>query len=385
MKKISILGSTGSVGVNTLRVVEKFPDRIQVTALAAGRNSRRLAEQICRFRPQLVSVADEKAATLLVKELRAKGVRRHPQVEIGVTGMTSVATHPDVDLVVSAAVGVVGLVPTFRAVQRGKSVALANKEVLVVAGELITRELARKGTTLLPIDSEHCAIHQCLRSGTSTEVRRLILTASGGPFRQSTYEKMRRATVRQALAHPTWRMGDRITIDSATLMNKGFEVIEAHWLFGLKGGQIDVLIHQQSTIHSMVEYVDGSIMAQLGAADMRQPIQYVLTYPERLNSNVHYYDFGKSMRFDFERPDLKKFRCLSLAYQALEAGASASCVLNAADEVAVHAFLRGEISLTQIPQVIEKTLHRLPPTPIRTIEQCIELDQEARIVAGAVI
>lgn len=263
--------------------------------------------------------------------------------------------------------------------------ALANKEVLVVAGGLITQELKRRKKPLLPIDSEHCAIHQCLRTGERSEVRRLILTASGGPFRTASLQRMQRATVKQALAHPTWRMGNRITIDSATLMNKGFEVIEAHWLFGLEAEKIDVLIHPQSTIHSMVEFVDGSIMAQLSAADMRQPIQYALTYPQRLNTNVHYFDFGDSTQFDFGRPDLKRFRCLGLAYRALEEGPAALCALNAADEIAVHAFLKREIPLTRIPDVIERTLDRLRPARVQTIQDCLEIDRQARQLATAVI
>lgn len=385
MKKISILGSTGSIGVNTLRVVEKFPDKIQVISLAAGRNAPLLAQQVKRFQPKIVCVADTTTAQSLQKELAGIPRRRRPEIEVGEDGMTAVATHPSVELVVSAAVGVVGLVPTYEAVRHGKSVALANKEILVVAGQLITRELAKRGRHLLPIDSEHCAIHQCLRAGRFQEVRRLILTASGGPFRRASWRAMHHATVRQALAHPTWRMGNRITIDSATMMNKGFEVIEAHWLFGLKASQIDVLIHPQSTIHSMVEFVDGSIMAQLSATDMRQPIQYVLTYPQRLNSDVRYFDFGKAASFNFEKPDLKKFRCLALAYQALKSGPSAMVILNAADEVAVHAFLNRRIPLTRIPKVIEKTLERVPPMRIQTIQQCMELDRLARQAAHAVL
>lgn len=385
MKKISILGSTGSVGVNTLRVVEKFSDQIEVCALAAGRNTQRLAQQIKQFHPALVSVADEAAAKDLYRELNRLARRQWPEILVGERGMTCVATVPSVDLVVSAAVGVVGLVPTFEAVKHGKSIALANKEILVVAGELITREVAKQKRHLLPIDSEHCAIHQCLRSGTHDEVHRLILTASGGPFRKSSLQTMRRASVNQALSHPTWRMGSRITIDSATLMNKGFEVIEAHWLFGLRGDQIDVLIHPQSTVHSMVEFVDGSIIAQLSAADMRQPIQYVLTYPRRLNTNIHYFDFGRSTQLDFQAPNLKKFRCLTLAYQALKEGTAAMCALNAADEVAVHAFLKQRIALTHIPTVIEKTLEHFSTPRIHSIQDCIEVDLAARRVAMTMI
>lgn len=354
-------------------------------ALAAGRNIQRLSQQIKEFQPQVVSVADDDAASKLSRVLKKRTGKSIPEILVGESGMTRVATHPDVDMVVSAAVGVVGLVPTFEAVRCGKAIALANKEVLVAAGELIFEQLKRGKTSLLPVDSEHCAIHQCLRSGRSQEVRRLILTASGGPFRSASVAAMRKASVRQALAHPTWRMGDRITIDSATLMNKGLEVIEARWLFELGADEIDVLIHPQSTIHSMVEFIDGSIIAQLSATDMRQPIQYALTYPERLNTNVRYFDFGQSTAFDFEKPDRKKFRCLALAYEALKSGSAATCALNAADEVAVQAFLHGSIALTDIPIVIEKTLNRISVTRLKSIEHCGEIDARSRSIARAMI
>lgn len=366
-------------------MVEKFPQRLKVVALAAGRNIKLLSKQIKEFHPEVVSVADTDTASQLSRALKGWTKRKIPEILVGESGMTNVATHPDVDMVVSAAVGVVGLIPTFEAVRCGKVIALANKEVLVAAGELISDQLERGSNRLLPVDSEHCAIHQCLRTGRSQEVRRLILTASGGPFRSASLAAMRRASVHQALAHPTWRMGHRITIDSATLMNKGLEVIEARWLFQLGADQIDVLIHPQSTIHSMVEFIDGSIIAQLSATDMRQPIQYVLTYPERLNSNVRYFDFGRSTAFDFEVPDRKRFRCLHLAYEALKSGSAATCALNAADEVAVQAFLHGSIALTDIPTVIEKTLNRIATTRLRSIEHCREIDERARVIARAVI
>ena len=287
MKRIAILGSTGSIGRQCLSVMESLPGRFSVTALAAGENLDQLAAQAARHRPQLVSVADGRRAEELAEQLRAAGIAPLPAIEWGSAGLLSVATHPEADLVVSAAVGVVGLEATYAAVRQGKQVALSNKEVLVVAGELVMAAARASRVELLPVDSEHNAIHQCLRAGQHGEVRGLVLTASGGPFRRTPLKRLSGVTPEQALAHPNWRMGPRITIDSATLMNKGFEVIEAHWLFGMKLEQIEVVIHPQSTIHSMVEYVDGSILAQLGPTDMRVPIQYALTYPERVTSNAH--------------------------------------------------------------------------------------------------
>src|ERR1019366_1513924 len=286
LKQISILGSTGSIGRQTLAVVDAMPERFGVVALAAGSNMEELAQQVLRQHPELVSVASAAVASDLAERLRAGGLAKLPEIQHGTAGLTAVATHPDATIFVSAAVGVVGLEATYAAVKAGKQVALSNKEVLVAAGEIVMAAARRANIELLPVDSEHNAIHQCLRAGRHTEVKRLVLTASGGPFRKTPLSEMASATPEQALAHPNWRMGRRITIDSATLVNKGFEIIEAHWLFDIRPDQIDVLIHPQSTIHSMVEFVDGSILAQLGPTDMRVPIQYALTYPERAASNV---------------------------------------------------------------------------------------------------
>ena len=364
MKNIAILGSTGSIGRQTLDVVESFPERFRVVALAAGRNLDELAGQIARHRPEIVSVADAALAAELRNRLlsaqtpgaqtpgaqmpgvQMPGAQRGaapeaspglPEIEWGTTGMLSVATHPQADIVVSAAVGVVGLEATYAAVKSGKQVALSNKEVLVAAGELVMAAAKASGVALLPVDSEHNAIHQCLRAGTHDEVRRLILTASGGPFRKTPLAQIATATPEQALAHPNWQMGRRITIDSATLMNKGFEVIEARWLFDMRPDQIDVVIHPQSTIHSLVEYVDGSVLAQLGPADMRMPIQYALTYPERAASKEVRLDWSGLGRLDFETVSTRRFPCMRLAREALLQGGAQPCALNAADEVAVAA------------------------------------------------
>lgn len=380
MKNISILGSTGSIGVNTLRVVEKFPEKIRVVSLAAGGNSGLLSQQIRKFHPQIVSVADGETADALARCLRGLPARRRPQIEVGEKGMTRVATHPSVELVVGATVGVVGLVPIFEAVRHGKSVALANKEILVVAGELITREMGRQGKPLLPIDSEHCAIHQCLRSGQHHEVRRLILTASGGPFRNASMRAMRHATVREALAHPTWRMGNRITIDSATLMNKGFEVIEACRLFDVPPSRVGVIVHPQSTIHSLVEFTDGSILAQLSVTDMRLPILYALTWPERTASKLKF-PLGELKTLDFCRPDMEKFPCLALAYEAAEAGGAKTVALNAADEVAVAAFLGGRIRFSEIPRIIRAVLDETKTRHPESINEVLRVDEQARQVA----
>ncbi len=377
MKNIAILGSTGSIGRQTLDVVESFPERFRVVALAAGRNLDELAGQIARHRPEIVSVADAALGAQLRDRLlsaQTPGAQRPgvqmpdaqmfvaqriaaqrgaspavppglPEIEWGSTGMLRVATHPPADIVVSAAVGIVGLEATYAAVKNGKQVALSNKEVLVAAGELVMAAAEASGVALLPVDSEHNAIHQCLRAGTHDEVRRLILTASGGPFRKTPLAQIAAATPEQALAHPNWQMGRRITIDSATLMNKGFEVIEARWLFDMRPDQIDVVIHPQSTIHSLVEYVDGSILAQLGPADMRMPIQYALTYPERAASKEVRLDWSGLRRLDFEKVSTRRFPCMRLAREALLQGGAQPCALNAADEVAVAAFLERQAAV----------------------------------------
>ncbi len=386
MKRISILGSTGSIGRQCLAVVDAHPGKFQVVAIAAGSNVRLAAEQAGKHHPQVISVGTESAARELcdaLKQLRKSAGKSEPQPEIlfGSEGMERVATHPDAEMVVSAAVGVVGLPATYKAIEQGKHIALANKEVMVAAGEVVTAAVKRSGVALLPVDSEHNAIHQCLRAGEHREVKRLVLTASGGPFRKTPASQFKKITPKQALAHPNWKMGQRITIDSATLMNKGFEVIEAKWLFGMDLDKIQVVIHPQSTIHSMVEFVDGSILAQLGPTDMRMPIQYALTYPERIPSNGYALDWSALRRLDFEDVPAKKFPCLLLAQQALREGGPLPCALNAADEIAVAAFLEKKLSFLGITAVIERVLEKMPRTPMRAIEDVLNADAEARRLA----
>jgi len=381
MKAISILGSTGSIGRQTLDVVASLSERFRVVALAAGKNLDELVGQIVRHRPHVVSVADAALAAELRERLRAAAHEPLPEIQWGREGLLCIATHPDVAIVVSAAVGVVGLEATYAAVRAGKQVALSNKEVLVAAGELVMAAAAESGVELLPVDSEHNAIHQCLRAGRPGEVRCLILTASGGPFRKTPLAQLADATPEQALAHPNWRMGQRITIDSATLVNKGFEVIEARWLFGMQPDQISVVIHPQSTIHSMVEYIDGSILAQLGPTDMRMPIQYALTYPERAASKQVRLDWGALRRLDFEPVSSRRFPCLDLARQALVQGGAQPCALNAADEVAVAAFLERRLSFPGIARVIERVLDRMPRVKLALIEDVAAADGEARRLA----
>ncbi|HET8644278.1 MAG TPA: 1-deoxy-D-xylulose-5-phosphate reductoisomerase, partial [Vicinamibacteria bacterium] len=316
MKGISVLGSTGSVGTNVLRVVDAFPDRLRVVGLSAGGNVERLAAQVARYRPQVVSVATEAAAAELARRVDLAGIR----LGTGTAGAVEVATHPEARTVVAAAVGAVGLVPTYRALEAGKDVALANKETLVMAGELMVAAAGRSRSQLLPIDSEHCALHQCLDGRSAQEVRRLVLTASGGPFRTRDRATFAGITCAEALNHPTWSMGRKITVDSATLMNKALEVIEARWLFGIEAARVEVLIHPQSVVHSMVEFVDGTVMAQLGVTDMRLPIQYALSYPERWAAAIPGLDFSRPLALEFQPPDRQRFPCLDLGYRALEAG-----------------------------------------------------------------
>jgi 1-deoxy-D-xylulose-5-phosphate reductoisomerase len=379
VKRISILGSTGSIGRQTLSVVDANPGHFEVVALAAGSNVSLAAEQTARHCPKLVSVSTEAAARDLCAALKAlrKGSAL-PEILFGPAGIEAVATHPEADLVVSAAVGVVGLPATYKAIERGKAIALANKEVLVAAGEVVMAAVRRHHVALLPVDSEHNAVHQCLRGGERKEVKRIILTASGGPFRKTPLSQFNKITPKQALAHPNWQMGQRITIDSATLTNKGFEIIEAHWLFDLSLEQIQVLIHRQSTIHSMVEFNDGSILAQLGPTDMRMPIQYALTYPDRLRSNNFALDWSALRRLDFEEVPIKKFPCLSLAREALRRGGPVPCALNAADEVAVAAFLERRLPFLGIPAVIERVLEKISTSPIHSIDDVLAADSEAR-------
>jgi 1-deoxy-D-xylulose-5-phosphate reductoisomerase len=384
MKRISILGSTGSIGRQCLSVTDSLPGRFEIVALAAGSNIALAAEQVVRHRPKIVSVATEAGARKLCDML--SGSRRpSPEILFGPEGIERVATHPDAEIVVSAAVGVVGLPATYKAIECGKQIALANKEVLVAAGEVVMAAAQRHGVSLLPVDSEHNAIHQCLRAGQNREVKRLVLTASGGPFRKTPISKLGRVTPKQALAHPNWKMGQRITIDSATLMNKGFEVIEARWLFGTGLDKIQVVIHPQSTIHSMVEFVDGSILGQLGPTDMRMPIQYALTYPERVPSNGCALDWSTLRELDFEDVPVRKFPCLDLAKQAVCEGGPLPCALNAADEIAVAAFLDRKLPFLGISAVIENVLSRMPRTAINKIEDVLEADLEARRLARAAV
>jgi 1-deoxy-D-xylulose-5-phosphate reductoisomerase len=381
VSKLAILGSTGSIGRQCLSVVEAMPGRFGVLALAAGANLDELVGQIERHRPEIVSVGDGANVDELARRLRAKGSSPVPAIHHGREGMLAVGTHPQADMVVSAAVGVVGLEATYEAVKLGKSVALSNKEVLVAAGELVMAAAQRSGRELLPVDSEHNAVHQCLRGGERGEVRRLVLTASGGPFRKTPIAALQTVTPERALAHPNWRMGNRITIDSATMMNKGFEVIEARWLFGMRPDQIDVVIHPQSTIHSMVEFVDGSVLAQLGPTDMRMPIQYALTYPERAASNQVALDWSKLRRLDFARASTRRFPCLRLAREAMKKGGALPCALNAADEIAVAAFLERRLPFLGIPEVIERVLERTPRQEFESMGDVLAADQEARRMA----
>jgi 1-deoxy-D-xylulose-5-phosphate reductoisomerase len=357
MKGVSILGSTGSIGQSCLRVIEDLDGDFRVVGLAAGNNIRLLAEQIHKFQPAIVSVSKNSFILPLLHQLSRLPKGYKPKIVSGLEGLTAVATHPESALTVSAIVGITGLLPTFEAIQSRKSIALANKEILVVAGELVKAAARRNKVNILPIDSEHNAIHQCLRSGRKKEVRRVILTASGGPFRELSPRQMRTVTPAMALKHPTWNMGTRVTIDSATLMNKGFEVLEAKWLFDLPVEKISVLIHPQSIVHSMVEFVDGSVIAQLGVTDMRHPIRYALTYPERRPTYNHSLDFSKVSRLEFMTPDHGKFPCLDLAYRAARDLGALPCALNAADEVAVDKFLRGKIRFMVIPKILERMMN----------------------------
>ena len=352
-----------------------------MVGLAAGANLREFIGQIERHQPEVVSVADARRADELSHLLDEKGIARKPEIHHGREGMLAVGTHSKADMVVSAAVGVVGLEATYEAVKLGKTVALSNKEVLVAAGELVMAAAKKAGRELLPVDSEHNALHQCLRGGTHGEVRRLVLTASGGPFRKTPLGELASVTPEQALAHPNWRMGKRITIDSATMMNKGFEVIEAHWLFGVGAEQIDVVIHPQSTIHSMVEFVDGSVLAQLGPTDMRMPIQYALTYPERVASNQVALDWTRLKRLDFEKASTRQFPCLRLAREAMRRRGAYPCALNAADEVAVSSFLERKLPFPGIPEVIERVLGRTGKMKLGQIEDVLAADGEARRLA----
>ena len=381
MKKISILGSTGSIGVSTLNVVEQFPERFDVVGLAVQRNITLLEEQMHKFRPQVVSVADEE----LGQQLKERCSNIPVEVFTGESGIIQVATHPDVELVVSSIVGFAGLIPTYQAIMANKHIALANKETLVVAGALIMPEIEKRGLSLLPVDSEHSAIFQSLQGHDKNDIHKILLTCSGGPFRRHTQEQLQTVSLQDALRHPNWDMGNKITIDSATLMNKGLEVLEAHWLFGVDFSNIQVVIHPQSVIHSMVEYVDSSIIAQLGIPDMRIPIAYAMSYPERVNLDVprvNLFDIGT---FTFEGPDFDRFPCLHYAYKAGEIGGTMPAVLNAANEVAVDAFLQGNISFLDIPRTIKHVMETHEVQPLSTLDDAIEADRWARKEASTCI
>ena len=382
MKQVAILGSTGSIGCNTLRVIEAFNTEFGVAALGAGSQVELLAEQIEQFRPRVVSVSDEAAADKLRHELKKRSVVAQPKIFIGVDGLSEVATVEGAEIVIGAVVGALGLLPTYRALELGRRVALANKETLVVAGELMTQAAERFGAELLPVDSEHNALHQCLRGEKRHELKRLILTASGGPFRNASREEIEQATIAQALNHPTWRMGAKITIDSATLMNKGLEVIEAHWLFNCSADEIDIVVHPQSVVHSMIELVDGSIIAQLGVTDMRHAIQYALTYPDRMASQLPPLDLATLSKLEFFPPDSEKFPCLKLAYRALRTGGTMPAVLNAANEVAVAAFLAEKISFGDIPRLIQSACDAHQVEPALSLNVVLSADQWARNWVG---
>ena len=382
MKNLAILGSTGSIGKSTLSIVESFPDRFSVVSMAAGHNVDLAFEQARRWRPQIVSMATAETAGQLQDKLKQAGLNHAIEVTHGSAGTVKVSTHPDADFVVSAIVGVAGLEATYEAVKAGKSVGLANKECMVAAGDLISAEARKQGKPLLPIDSEHNAIHQAMRGGRRNEVQRVWLTASGGPFLHTPASALADITVEQALNHPTWKMGRRITIDSATLMNKGFEVIEACRLFDMPASQISVLVHPQSTIHSMVEFVDGSLLAQLSVTDMRLPILYALTYPDRIESDLRF-PVQELRRLDFCLPDLDKFPCLRLAYEAVEAGGAKTIALNAADEVAVAAFLEGSIGFLEIPATIKAVVVATSAPAPESIHEVLSVDADVRCRAQA--
>jgi 1-deoxy-D-xylulose-5-phosphate reductoisomerase len=344
----------------------------------------KLAEQIARFRPEIVSCENGACVDELRSALRSQNVRE-PNIVYGEDGLVAVATHPEAEIVVSAAVGSVGFIPTLRAIEKGKRIALANKETLVMAGEIMTRAAKLSGAEIIPVDSEHNAIHQCLRGEKNKEVKRLVLTASGGPFRLRSKKEIEHATVKDALDHPNWSMGDKITIDSATLMNKGLEVIEARWLFGFEADRISVVVHPQSVVHSMIEMIDGSMIAQLGVTDMRHPIQYALTYPDRLSSDLTPLDLTKVSTLTFEGPDLERFPCLELAFDALKTGGTTTAALNAANEVSVNAFLRKRITFGDISRINRAVMDGHKSVAADTIDAVIKADREARNAAAKLV
>jgi 1-deoxy-D-xylulose-5-phosphate reductoisomerase len=374
MKRLAILGSTGSIGVNTLDIVRQFPERFQVVSLSAGLNTGLLRQQILQFRPKVVSVLNRELAEALKRDLSSES----PEIVNGIEGLINVATHPEVDQVVSAIVGAVGLIPTLSAIKTGKSVALANKESLVMAGKIVMEEARRSGVQILPIDSEHSAIFQSLLGHRKETIQRLILTASGGPFLNLPVSKLPDVTVKDALHHPNWEMGKKITIDSASLMNKGLEVIEAHWLFDMPVEKITVQIHPQSIIHSMVEYIDGSVIAQMGIADMRVPISYALSFPNRLPLSLPGLNLPRTGGLTFQVPDLDRYPCLKLAYQSIKIGETMPAILNASNEVAVNAFLEGAVKFTEIPLLIQRVMEDHDVKPVHTVEDILKADHWAR-------
>jgi 1-deoxy-D-xylulose-5-phosphate reductoisomerase len=372
LKNLAILGSTGSIGQSALDVVRAHPDKLRVVSLAAGGNAEAMRRQVAEFSPRVVAMATADA-------LQAAMAGHHAECALsGAAGLVAVATHPDVDIVICASAGTAALEAMLKAIAAKKTIALANKEVLVMAGALVTQAARAHGVAILPVDSEHNAIHQCLHGRSRAEVRRVILTASGGPFRQMPAAGLAEVTPAAALQHPTWRMGRKITIDSATLMNKGLEVIEAHWLFDLPASRIDVVIHPQSIVHSMVELLDGSIIAQLGGADMKLPIQYACSYPDRWEAPVARLDLTTAPPLEFHAPDVQRFPCLALAYRALEAGPSHAVILNAANEVAVASYLNGQIPFLAIPRVIEQSLDAHTAVSVNTLDEVLDLDGWAR-------
>jgi len=381
---LTLLGSTGSIGTSTLDVVRRWPDRFGIYALVAGRNTTLLTQQIAEFKPKVAVVADEDALNSLRRELKSNGIPI-PELAAGGPARIAAATATEASVVMSAIVGVEGLEATYEAVRLSKRVGLANKEVLVASGRLVIDAMRKSGAELIPVDSEHNGAHQCMRAGRRNEVAKLILTASGGPFRETPGSQLASVTPREALNHPTWKMGQRITIDSATLMNKGFEVIEACWLFDLPPKDVEVVVHPQSKVHAMVEYTDGSVIAQVSATDMRMPIQYALTYPERADAPVPRLDWSQSARWTFDPPDFNKFPLLSLAYQAQNAGGSATATLNAADEVAVEAFLSERIPFPGIAETVAETLARVPAREPRSVQEVLAIDRESREEARNVI
>jgi 1-deoxy-D-xylulose-5-phosphate reductoisomerase len=377
MKRLTVLGVTGSVGRRTLELVEQFPDEFRLEGMAARGSDPALVAELCvRHRPRVLALTDPAAVDRVARAIPAP----LPEILTGPEGLVTLAGQVDADIVLSAIVGGAGLLPTMAAIQSGKAVALANKETLVMAGRLMTAAARAGDVPLLPVDSEHSAIFQCLEGQRKSDVARILLTASGGPFRQMDKADLAGVTVAQALNHPTWKMGAKITVDSATLMNKGLEVIEARWLFDVTAERVQVVVHPQSVIHSMVEYVDGSVIAQLGVADMGIPILYALTYPRRLPCPAERLDLTRVGSLSFEEPDTDRFPCLSLARQALEAGDCAPAILNAANEVAVAAFLAGQIRFTRIPALIAEALGRVPNRPLNSIDTCVDIDAETRRV-----